>query len=1081
MKSTPIYSNLQKILFRIVVIFLLYSSSNCAQFPNIDFGFLNGAELLLSPNEVTIITANTVASISWNSINSATSYNVYRSTETGFLASPSTLLVSSISSFTYMDATLINGKEYFYKISSLRNNEESPLSNEYTITIVPSPTVFYSATLSGNVVHLIWGSTYGVSQYKILRSPPLNFPFSNNDTPKYTTTDLSYLDEDLISGTSYRYAIITNNKGGNSIASSNDIRFDTPANAPTSFTASSNNTTISLNWNAPPATASYNIYRNTSPIAEIHIANKINANPIVATNYTDSPLLNGTKYYYLLTAISTGGLESFPTQQTLLTVPNAPTNFIPTINSTSVNFTWNASTGADRYYLYRSSALPINTAGAELAFTNNTNTYTDSTINTNTRYYYTLRAWNTAASSSSNGFSILTSSSLSVLTLPGTPTNLTITAAGTTANLTWTAPSNGATDYAIYRSTSNIVLANAANKINTVSVLGTSYTDTGLSNGLIYYYVITSNNATGESPPTAPVNVNIVPAAPTNFTGDRLSASSTNYRWTLSTGATSYEVYKSTTSPVGIMGGNLNAITTFDTVSSNDDGLLLPGQEYFAVVIAKSAAGDSAPSSEVRSIRPTLPPTNLQIVATQNIAMTQMALTWTSPANAIIHGYQINREPGGVVAYSKSTSYTDNVLSNGATYTYTIWGTSYGLPSSNSISLSLRSLPQAPTITITSTSGALLSFSNLSHAITSYEIYRDTVTNFIPSDSNRIATSLSASYTDTSIPIHIHQTYYYKVIARNATGASLPSAQATYVYIPLNLSTSLLWASASSPPQLSFILNTSSPWSIQHNTLAWLTLSRTSGASGGSIAIRVSPSSLVLPRSGKIPFISNSIVRWLTINQLPISNFTSTPGPSETFQIPEGISTIWVTIYGGSGGRGANGAPDTCGEAGNAGTAGSNPTGRSFTMNVDSNTNISYFIGNSGLAATGTVAASSSTHGGPQGSADRLDPASPAVSTVGFLCGGGQGVVQTPATRGGGGGSSGGGSSFSYGTQVLRTSGGNGGNGGNGLGMFDTGQRYIGGTGGTATPAVNTSWSAGFANEAASAVNSRGSILVRYQ
>ncbi|MDI4647387.1 fibronectin type III domain-containing protein [Cohnella hashimotonis] len=93
--------------------------------------------------------------------------------------------------------------------------------------------------------------------------------------------------------------------------------------------------------------------------------------------------------------------------------------------------------------------------------------------------------------------------------IPSNPVSLSAVSGDTLINLSWTAVS-GATSYVLKRSPA------AGGPYTTIatSVTGTSYNDTGLTNGTKYYYVVTAVNTSGESgnsneasaTPTAPVS-----------------------------------------------------------------------------------------------------------------------------------------------------------------------------------------------------------------------------------------------------------------------------------------------------------------------------------------------------------------------------------------------------------------------------------------------------------------------------------------------------------------------------------------------------------------------------------------------
>ncbi|HEY6182773.1 MAG TPA: fibronectin type III domain-containing protein, partial [Terriglobales bacterium] len=76
---------------------------------------------------------------------------------------------------------------------------------------------------------------------------------------------------------------------------------------------------------------------------------------------------------------------------------------------------------------------------------------------------------------------------------PGTPTRLAAVAGDTQVSLTWTAVS-GATSYHVKRSTTT---GNGYTQVSAPT--GTSFTDTGLTDGTTYFYVVSAMNAYGES------------------------------------------------------------------------------------------------------------------------------------------------------------------------------------------------------------------------------------------------------------------------------------------------------------------------------------------------------------------------------------------------------------------------------------------------------------------------------------------------------------------------------------------------------------------------------------------------------
>lgn len=85
---------------------------------------------------------------------------------------------------------------------------------------------------------------------------------------------------------------------------------------------------IALNWSAPPSTgvAGYNVYRATSAGGPY---TKLNATPVVATNFADTTITAGTRYWYRVRAVASGvtpELESADSNTTNRRVPPTPTS-----------------------------------------------------------------------------------------------------------------------------------------------------------------------------------------------------------------------------------------------------------------------------------------------------------------------------------------------------------------------------------------------------------------------------------------------------------------------------------------------------------------------------------------------------------------------------------------------------------------------------------------------------------------------------------------------------------------------------------------------------------------------------------
>jgi hypothetical protein len=175
---------------------------------------------------------------------------------------------------------------------------------------------------------------------------------------------------------------------------------------------------------------------------------------------------------------------------------------------------------------------------------------------------------------------------------PPAPTGLTATPGNAQATLNWTA-SSGATSYNVKRSTTN------GGPYTTIAtgVTSTNFTNTQLVNGTTYFFVVSAVNSAGESgnsnqASVTPQNPQNPPPAPTGLTATPGNAQAT-LNWNASTGASSYNVKRSTTN-----GGPYTTIATGVTSTSFTNTGLTNGTTYFFVVSAVNSAGESGNSNQ---------------------------------------------------------------------------------------------------------------------------------------------------------------------------------------------------------------------------------------------------------------------------------------------------------------------------------------------------------------------------------------------------------------------------------------------------------------------------------------------------
>lgn len=173
---------------------------------------------------------------------------------------------------------------------------------------------------------------------------------------------------------------------------------------------------------------------------------------------------------------------------------------------------------------------------------------------------------------------------------PAIPTGLLATPGDTQISLTWTA-SSGATGYHVKRSTTS-----GGPYVQVAAPAAASYTDTGLTNGTVYYYVVSAINSVGESPNSTQVNATPAGTAPPPVPSGLLATAGdaqVALSWTAVSAASSYHVRRSTTS-----GGPYTQVGAPTSASYTDTGLT-NGTTYYYVVSSLNSAGESSNSSQV--------------------------------------------------------------------------------------------------------------------------------------------------------------------------------------------------------------------------------------------------------------------------------------------------------------------------------------------------------------------------------------------------------------------------------------------------------------------------------------------------
>jgi fibronectin type 3 domain-containing protein len=277
--------------------------------------------------------------------------------------------------------------------------------------------------------------------------------------------------------------------------------------APAGVVASAGNAQVALTWSASTGATGYVVKRGTvsgGPYTQIGTP--------TAANFSDTGLTNGTKYFYVVDASNSAGAsansaEVNATPAAPITAPSAPTGVVATSGNAQVRLTWSASTAATGYVVKRAtvSGGPYTQIAAPVA-----TSFTDTGLTNGTKYFYVVEASNSAGTSANSAE--VNATAAAPVTAPSAPAGLIAIAGNAQVALSWSA-STGATGYVVKRAT---VSGGPYTQIATPTA--TSFTDTGLTNGTKYFYVVSASNTAGTSANSTEVSA--TPTAPVGQTPD---------------------------------------------------------------------------------------------------------------------------------------------------------------------------------------------------------------------------------------------------------------------------------------------------------------------------------------------------------------------------------------------------------------------------------------------------------------------------------------------------------------------------------------------------------------------------------
>ena len=357
----------------------------------------------------------------------------------------------------------------------------------------------------------------------------------------------------------------------------------------------------------------------------------------------------------------------------------------------------------------------------------------------------------------------------------------------TAVEITWSQV-DGAQGYYIYRAD------NGGESVLIKTFTGNTtfaYVDSGLTVGSTYVYEVAAfrkvDGVAVEGTHSYPMEIKLLPLAPTNVKAAVDSANSVKITWDPVAGASSYTVYRATSS-----GGAYSAIASGLTgVTYTDTGLMTGATYYYYVtsVVNTGESGESTaesePSATVSCSPVLMPPQNFIVTGTTSDSVT---LSW-SPV-ALASGYRLYLSTDGtnwtaankVDLTDSEVSYTWTGLNPSTKYYFRIFayvtlnltsGAQEDMVSNGSLVVNAYTNPTTPeglTVERVDFKHLALYWDDLGETVDGYEIYRST-----DNKTYTLVNTIGNVYHYDDIALTCGTKYYYKIRAYVVTADNTKS------------------------------------------------------------------------------------------------------------------------------------------------------------------------------------------------------------------------------------------------------------------------------------------------------------------
>ncbi len=358
--------------------------------------------------------------LSWDSVTSATGYQVFRSTQSGTYDYVHPTATVNAPQVTLNDSNLTPDTTYYYVVRATSTGGNSASSSPASAHTVALPLLSFDSS-SVSVTEGDAGTTTTLTFQPKVSAPltePLSFSYATQAVSAEEGVDyvgtagtvtlaaggtLAPITVTINGDTSVEgdetFNLVLSSISGASVASGTTVEAtgtilndDIAAPmAPTGLRAVPGNASVALSWDTVPGATSYQVWRSTSSHDYAGVTPQ--TVPAPTTTLDDTGLDNGKPYFYIVKAVGAGGVgaESTEATATPLAAPAAPT-LRGQGGDKSASLSWDRVPDALHYALVRSTVpnddnpMPVTTVDDPQSQTS------DSPLSNGTTYYYRLKA-----------------------------------------------------------------------------------------------------------------------------------------------------------------------------------------------------------------------------------------------------------------------------------------------------------------------------------------------------------------------------------------------------------------------------------------------------------------------------------------------------------------------------------------------------------------------------------------------------------------------------------------------------------------------------------------------------------------